>query len=61
MRGLGFKEGGCREVWVLGIVLEGDRTFCRQGRSHFLASADKRGEIKGYRSSLVEGLQPNKS
>jgi hypothetical protein len=43
MRGLGFKEGGCGEVWVLGIVLEGDRTFCRKGRSHFLASADEGG------------------
>ncbi|WP_293232849.1 hypothetical protein [Microcoleus sp. PH2017_05_CCC_O_A] len=31
MRGLGFKEGGCGEVWVLGIVLEADRTFCRKG------------------------------
>jgi hypothetical protein len=31
MRGLGFKQGGCREVWVLGIVLEGDRTFFRKG------------------------------
>ena len=43
MRGLGFKEGGCGGVWVLGIVLEGDRTFCRKGRSLFLASADERG------------------
>lgn len=31
MRGLGFKEGGCGDVWVLGIVLEGDHTFCRKG------------------------------
>ena len=50
MRGLGVKEGGCGGVWVLGIVLEGDRPFYRQGRSHFLATADKQnrcGWIKG--------------
>ena len=47
MRGLGFKEGGCGGVWVLGIVSKGDRAFCRQGRSLFLASADERGWMRG--------------
>ena len=36
MRGLGFKECGCGEVWVLGVVLGGDRTFCRKGDRTFL-------------------------
>ncbi|WP_293324399.1 MULTISPECIES: hypothetical protein [unclassified Microcoleus] len=41
MRGLGFKEGGCGEVWVLGIVFKGDRTFCVKGDRTFCRKGDR--------------------
>ncbi|MCC3490990.1 MAG: hypothetical protein JGK03_11005 [Microcoleus sp. PH2017_25_DOB_D_A] len=49
MRGLGFKEGGCGVVLVLGIVSNGDRTFCRKGDRAFEPQmhADGRGWGKG--------------
>ncbi|WP_445246753.1 hypothetical protein [Microcoleus sp. OTE_8_concoct_300] len=57
VRGLGFKKGGCGGVWVLGVVLEGDRTFCRKGDRTFCRNGDHT-SLKPRRSHFLGKDRP---